>query len=460
MTRKRFLICGAGALVVWSTVGLSAARGQSAYDSILTGTVFDSSRGVVPAAAITVSGSSLLSGSRVSATESDGTYRFTALPAGFYDVTADLKGFRSVQRTGIRLPPGATIIVDFELVPASITDVVTVEGRSPTVDVKSAASPINIEQEMLHHLPTSRTLPAIINLAPGISAGVSYGGSQHSNELYVEGMRTTGPSHQEPGARFNYNWVEAVQIVALGANAEHGGFTGVGANGRLRSGSNRFSGLGEYWTIRPSWIGRNTELLSERLQRKFAPRRVLAWWDSSAQVGGPIARDRVWFFSGLHYSRHDDTPAGFVGPGSRDERDLQGLVKISAALSPNLRLETFSERGVSRVDGQGIGPGHPIEASNSDKQPQTNWNARLTWTLGPRTLVEMRHGGYVAPYSSEPRPPNTRSGPSPHRDASTGGVSVTTDYYYKTESTIHTTSVTVTRYVNRRFGRGHDLKVG
>jgi hypothetical protein len=162
----------------------------------------------------------------------------------------------------------------------------------------------------------------------------------------------------------------------------------------------------------------------------------------------------------LQYSRHDDTPAGLVGPGSRDERDLQGLVKISAAVSPNLRLETFSATGVSRVDGQGIGPGRPIETSNSDKGPRTNWNARLTWTLGPRTLVEMRHGGYVAPYSSEPRPPNTRSAPSPHREVSTGGVSVTTDFYYKTEATVQTTSVTVTRYVDRRFGRGHDLKVG
>lgn len=290
MTLKRFLICGAGALVVWITVGSTAARGQSAYDSILTGTVFDSSGGVVPAAAITVSGSSLLGGSRVGATDSDGTYRFTALPAGFYDITADLKGFRSVKRTGIRLPPDATIIVDFELVPASITDVITVEGRSSAVDVKSAASPITIEPEMLHHLPlpTIRTLPSIINLAPGISAGVSYGGSQWSNELYIEGMRTTGPSYQEPGARFYYNWVKEVQIVVLGANAEHGGFTGVAAHSRLRSGSNRFSGLGEYWTIRPGWIGRNTEALSERLQRRFAPRQVLAWWDAARRSEGRL----------------------------------------------------------------------------------------------------------------------------------------------------------------------------
>ena len=384
------------------------------------------------------------------------------LPPGVYDVITTLAGFTSLRREGIKLPPGATITIDVELPVGSVTDVVTVRGQAPMVDVKNPSSPARIDQDLLHHLPTSRSVADLINLAPGISADVSFGGSQKSNALFVEGLTTTEPSFQDTfaAARFNYNWVEEVQIVALGANAEYGGFTGVAANSILRSGSNRFSGLGELWTTQPNWLGRNTESLSQERQEDFAPRQILSWWDASAQLGGPLARDRAWFFAGWQHAKHEDRPAGFMGSGARDERNLQLLLKLTAAITPNVRIEGFFEKGRTSVDGEYIDRYTPIEASNVVNMPQTTWNVHLTWVIGSQTAVEARHSGYAIPYSEEPRPPATRSGPAPHWDTLTQRLSGNAWYYSGQESSEQATSVVVTHRADRVLGRSHELKVG
>jgi hypothetical protein len=122
-----------------------------------------------------------------------------------------------------------------------------------------------------------------------------------------------------------------MNIVSLGAPAEYGGFTGAAGYAVLRSGANRFSGLGEFWTIQPSWLSSNTRELSQARQQQFAPRRIHDWYDTSAQIGGPILRDRLFFFAGVQRFRHNDTPAGYSGPGSTDERDLQTLVRPTAS---------------------------------------------------------------------------------------------------------------------------------
>ena len=112
------------------------------------------------------------------------------------------------------------------------------------MDVKSAAIPIRLDEALLQNLPTERSIASIINLAPGISADVSFGGSQKGNEILLDGVRTTDPLFQDPVVRGNYNWVQEMNVVALGAPAEYGGFTGAAGYASLRSGANRFSGLG------------------------------------------------------------------------------------------------------------------------------------------------------------------------------------------------------------------------
>lgn len=450
----------AGGVLAWTLLGgFGSFAAVAQTDAILTGTVYDASRAVVPGATVTVLSPQLIGGPRTIVSEPDGTFRFAALAPGIYELTAERSGFQSVRRAAIRLPAGATIVVDVELSPASVTDVLIVQGRSPMVDVRSAAAPTRLDQDLLFNLPTNRSMASLINLTPGVSADVAFGGSQKSNEILVEGVRTTEALFQDPVTRFNYNWVQEMNVVALAASAEHGGFTGAAANAILRSGSNRFSGLGEYWTTRPSWLAENTQELSDRLRKQFNSRELVEWWDSSAQLGGPILRDRLWFFSGIQYARHNDRPAG-VSAGSRNERDVQVLVRPSAALSPALRIDGFVERGTFDVDGEYLGVDTPMEFTNVVTAPQTSWNSRATWTPRANTLVEVRHGGFTWTSSGGPRPPNTPSGPPARYDygrqvLTQGGWEV-----FNQESTQHSTSAALTRYIDRGRGRSHDFKVG
>ena len=135
--------------------------------------------------------------------------------------------------------------------------------------------PVRLDEALLQNLPTERSIASMINLAPGVSADVAFGGSQKGNEIVLDGVRMTDPLLQDPVLRANYNWVQEMNVVALGAPAEFGGFTGAAAHAVLRSGANRFSGLGEFWTTRPNWLSNNTRDLSETLQRRFGNKEGL-----------------------------------------------------------------------------------------------------------------------------------------------------------------------------------------
>ena len=218
-----------------------------------------------------------------------------------------------MKRSGVVLPLGTTITIDVALAVASVSETVEVTAASPVVDIKSSASNTQLTDAMLQNLPTGRFQPDIINLTPGVAGNVAFGGAQSSNALLMDSVDVSDPEGGTPWSFFNYNWVQEVQVVSLGANAEYGEFTGVAANSIVRSGSNRFSGLGEYLFERNAWLADNTTSLSADLQKTFTPRQIDHYWDSTVQIGGPIVKDKLFFFSGFQYFNRADRPAGYTG---------------------------------------------------------------------------------------------------------------------------------------------------
>ena len=433
---------------------------QTPFSSSIAGTIRDGSGAVVQGVTVTITAPSLIGGAQVSSSSADGTYRFVQLPSGVYDIAVHAAGFRPLQRPGLRVGSGASVTLDHELAVATVTDTVVIRGNAPIVDVRSAAVPVRLDEDLLENLPTSRSIAGLINLAPGISSNVAFGGSQAGNEILIDGVRMTDPVLQDPGLRANYNWVQEVNVVALGAPAEYGGFTGAAAFATLRSGSNRFSGLGEFWTTQPSWLSSNTEELSATLQRQFDSRELIDWYDSSAQLGGPLVTDRLWFFAGLQYARYNDRPAGYAGPGSRDETDRQFIVKPTASITPRLRLDGYVEHGTSRVYGDWLSSQFPIESSNDNWAPQTSWNAHAAWTLSQRTIAEARYGGYDKRWWSDPHQPATYDAPYPRYERSTQQWSQNTNWCIHDDSSVHTASAVLSHFVDGVFGVAHELKIG
>src|SRR5262249_43075882 len=332
--------------------------GQAVQTSALTGTVKDSTGAVLPGVTVNVSSPQQVGGVQTSVTDSQGVYRFPALHPGVYEMETTLAGFKSVKRSDILLTLGMTTTIDVSLSVASVSETVEVAGESPIVDVKSSASNTQLSDAMLQNLPTGRFQPDIINLAPGVSGNTAFGGTQSANALLMDGVDVSDPEGGTPWSFFNYNWIEQVQIVSLGANAEYGEFTGLAANSIVRSGSNAFHGLGEYLMERKNWLATNTSSLSEDLQKTFTPREIDSYWDTTAQIGGPIVRDKLFFFSGFQYRNIADRPAGFTGDFTT-EKDPRTLNKLTWAVSPSVRAEGFVEYDQYNLRGRGANATHP-----------------------------------------------------------------------------------------------------
>ena len=250
-------------LVAWFVTCPSLpAAAQSAQRSSIEGVVIDQQGGVVGGATVTLSGDRLLGGTRSATTDQAGRYRFGGLLPGDYDAVARATSLEDVRRAGIQLPVETTYTVNFTLPVAGVATRVEVPARGAPIDVRTAASPTVFSEPMLYDLPTERTLQSVLSLTPGVTTTtplygyvgeVAFGGTQGSNGFSVDGVNLTESSLGDQWSQVNYNWLEQVQVIGLGAPAEYGTFTGAIANGVLRSGSNRVHGMGDWLTIRPSW---------------------------------------------------------------------------------------------------------------------------------------------------------------------------------------------------------------
>jgi len=433
---------------------------QAVQTSSLTGTIKDSTGAVLPGVTVNVSSPTQVGGVQTSVSDTQGIYRFPALRPGVYEMETSLAGFKTVKRTDIVLALGTTSTIDITLSVASVSETVQVTGESPVVDVKSSASNTQLTDAMLQNLPTGRFQPDIINLTPGVSSQVAFGGAQNSNALLMDGVDVSDPEAGTPWSFFNYNWVEQVQIVSLGANAEYGEFTGVAANSIIRSGSNRFTGLGEYLFERKNWIANNTTSLSADLQKTFTPREIKSYWDTTGQIGGPIAKDKLFFFTGVQYFNRQDRPAGYTG-NYQSEKDPRVIGKLTLAASQNVRVEGFVEWDKFDVEGRGASATRPTtETTALEPSPEVNWNGQVTWTINSKTMLNVRNGGYWGYFPVEPTPPQTRSGPYPHFDSVTGLFSVNVPYFGRFDRTRNVTAATLTRYADKFAGKSHEFKFG
>ena len=433
---------------------------QAVQTSALTGTVKDSTGAVLPGVTVNVSSPQQVGGVQTSVTDSQGIYRFPALHPGVYEMETTLAGFKTVKRSEIVLALGTTTTIDVSLAVASVSETVQVTGESPVVDIKSSASNTQLTDAMLQNLPTGRFQPDIINLTPGVNSQVAYGGSQNSNALLMDGVDVSDPEGGTPWSFFNYNWVEQVQIVSLGANAEYGQFTGLAANSIIRSGSNRWSGLAEYLTERKSWIADNTTSLPASLRTTFTPREIKTYWDTSAQVGGPIMKDKLFFFTGFQYFDKADRPAGYTGDFTT-EKDPRSMTKVTWAVTPQVRAEGFFEADKFDVAGRGASARRPTTAVTAlEPSPEVNWNGQITWTLNDKTMLNVRNGGYTGYFPVEPTPPNTRSGPFPHYDPIPDVFTVNVPYFGRFDRTRNVTAATLTRYADNFVGKSHEFKFG
>jgi hypothetical protein len=444
-------------LVLVGTSSPGAAQGWQR--SAIVGTVRDPSGAVIRDATVTLSGE-VLGGARSIKTDDNGHYRFTGLLPGRYRISAVSDGFVPTSTQEFALPVETTYSVDLTLELPLVAEQVSVIDQRPLLDVHATAPAITYTFDLLQQLPSARSFGAVLNLAPGVVEDVAFGGTQSSsNRLSLDGVVVNASYLGEQWVRPHYNWFSEVQIVGgSGASAEYSGFTGAIANAVLRSGGNRYSGLVDYLTIRPTWSDDNTGSLPAGAARP-TPRTIIDWRDIDLQGGGPIKRDRVWLFGGFSHVDHEYRNFGHKGPETTHETAPKWMVKADAAAAAGIYLQGYFLEDSSDVIGFDLDSIRPTYESASDvRQRKHAWNVRATWTRGDRTILAVRSGGHFGTNGREPHPPGTRTGPHAVRDQN-GIVSRNSPIYVRTDSEAVATAASLTRYIATNFGT-HEFRSG
>jgi hypothetical protein len=433
---------------------------QAQTRSDISGTVRDAGGGVLPGVTMTLSSPNLIGGAQTVVTNADGLYRFVDLLPGAYDLSASLQGFQTTKRAAQRMDAGAHVTIDLNMAVGAVSETVEVKAASPTINIKSAQSMLRIDEEQIQNLPseTRRSGWDLMLNAPGVtSERVAFGSTKDAHNLQIDGIPQGNGVN---GARVSPNWAQEVQVVGLGAPAEYGEMNGVVSNMIIKSGSNRFSGLFDLVTGRPEWQGDNTGSLPEAQRGKFLPQITVKQWDASGQVGGPIAKDTLFFFTSYHYFFTSTLGAGRLSDVPTDLKWPKFIAKFNWAAHPKVRFETYFEKDKSSLLHVGSNAFTDTSAQNQTSQPKTSYNARVTWTPANNTLVEIRTAGVLYDSVTDPMPPGTRDGPPGHTNLSTSVASVNISQWSEMTSKRNVVLGTITQFIPGVLGVSHELKGG
>src|SRR5215510_5169744 len=284
----------------------------AAAQSAIAGIVRDASGAVLPGVTVDASSPSLIEGTRTAVTDGTGQYRIQDLRPGDYAVTFSLTGFRQVKREGITLPTSFTATVNAELAIGQLEEAITVTGASPLVDVHGSLSQSVMTRERLDTIPTGKDPFAVGQLIAGVTTSTPdvggtqvmqqptlqvHGSSNNDNVFMVDGVQIQhiGFGGNQTGFYFNDGLMDEInyQTSSMPAEAPVGG---VQINMIPHDGGNEFHGS--------AFIsGANEKMQSDNLDQRLIDlnfkkqNRVQSLYDANFTFGGPIQKDRFWFFS-------------------------------------------------------------------------------------------------------------------------------------------------------------------
>ena len=301
----------------------------------ITGVVKDSSGAVLPGVTVEASSPVLIEKARSAVTDGTGQYRILDLRAGTYIVTFTLTGFSVVKREGLELTGSFNATVNADMKVGGLSETVTVSGETPLVDVQSARRQTTVGGETLNELPTARgyaamalLIPAIIvqgggttdvQATPGMVIFGGAGGRGNEGRLQVDGLNV-GASLNGGGVS-GYN-ADITNAQELSINTSGGlGETEVGGPTMSivpKTGGNTFKGTFFGSGTPNSFVGSNyTDAL--KTAGLAVPGEYLKIWDANVGVGGPIKKDRMWFFANARdEGQHRSVPGLFPNKNAGD----------------------------------------------------------------------------------------------------------------------------------------------
>jgi len=314
MKYGRIAVCLAGLALML----LCAPRVVLAQNAEISGVVRDASGAVLPGVQVEASSPALIEKTRTVFTDGQGQYRIIALQAGAYKVTFTLTGFGTVVRDGVALTSSFTATVNVTLSVGSLAETVTVSGQSPLVDVQTTSQRTALRTELLNELPTGRSFQNLAILVPGVQIPLSYGGDVGGssgnlwqtmkihgsrddqmplllNGMPFNNMNNTGGGYNHTFS-LNTGATQEMTITTSGSSSESR-TSGVVANTVSKEGGNKFNA---YFFAEFGGGGLQSNNLDDHLKAQGLTdiNRIKSMYELNPTVGGPIIKDKLWFYGG------------------------------------------------------------------------------------------------------------------------------------------------------------------
>src|SRR5438067_115812 len=364
-----------------------------AQEATLTGTITDSTGGVLPG--VTVQATHEASGNTFEAvTDARGVYRIPAR-VGAYKISAQLAGFNTATRMGVDLLVGQTITLNLQLSPSSVQETVTVTGEAPLIETQSSELGGNIDPRQVQDLPSAgRNWMSLALLAPGNRTNaqgalpVQDRGDVREFQLNVDGLQVTANLGTGNQARYSNDAIAEFQFISNRFDATQGRSSGVQVNAITKSGTNQLSG---------TFVG------NFRNSRWNAPdpvlNRVLPYKNQqySGTVGGPIILNKLHYFANYEYEHQPLTsiwntqiPSFNVTLNGIRSVKLSGI-RLDEELSSKMRvMGKINHSRLNEPFGAG-GSNHP-SATNANQEHSTDVVGEFTTVLSNRALNTARVG--------------------------------------------------------------------
>jgi|YelNatPaOPRAMG01_1025707.scaffolds.fasta_scaffold06247_5 hypothetical protein len=383
---KRFLILLS--LLLFLTV---ASQAQITQTGTLNGTVYDQGKQPLPGVTVTIKSPAMMGEMSMISTE-HGHYRFPALPPGEYTVTFKLQGFKTLVREGIKINVGVTTTLDVTLEQSSIEESVIVTGQAPTVDIQRTSMTASLTRDVLQSLPAARNLGTFFNMAPGVTSSTVHGSSERDNTYNIDGVNVTDPVTGTQAGTFGMDVMEELSIQTGGLPAEYGSVRGGVINVVTRSGGNKFSGSASYYYRNKHMQSTNTAGTIFEGQKGGFDYEL----EPAFNLGGPIIKDRIWFFIngsyqksqqyvlGYPYDQPNPVPLDFKQPLPFAKVTIQATKKDRIVLSFNYSDYIRHHRGAAY--------NQTVDTTWNQTTPIYTYNFQLTHFFNSNLYMNLKAG--------------------------------------------------------------------
>jgi hypothetical protein len=379
--------------LVLAVAGVPPAAAQTSQSEI-RGTVVDQSGGGLPG--VTVTATHVDTGAtRTTVTSETGVFLMPALPVGLYRLNLELAGFTSVIRENLRLEVGQSAVLSFTMRLATVQETVTVTGEAPLVESQKSELAGRVTAAQVQDLPLNgRNWLDLVALVPGargnpgtVRAGFSGGDMA---KYQVDGVDVSGTCCGGSNQGYSQENIQELEVITNRYDAEYGRAAGVVVNAVTKSGTNNFRGSA-FTFIRDSDLGDAKNFFTGRVE-PFSEQQT------GANLGGPIMRDRAFFFASYEYQNRAVTAIPKTGFAAMDVAASNDITRhyttgrVDVTLGQTQRMFVRSSKYNWEQINVGVGERNALSNGYSRPSKNTDLSVGYTWVATNKMVAEIRGG--------------------------------------------------------------------